>query len=491
MADTLAERYGYPPAVRDPKTPRKRRAHQRMRLLEGEWRDLTNEAVTERYKTEEGRRKIRPFINQVVNVAGDVISAISVAYTAPPRRYLKTGGKALAQEFSDLVEESRAATKAPQWSKHALFVGPCVVAPVVREQLLVLELYPTHRLDIRWGEAGPDGPPESILVRIEGGFMLLDREAWRYFNERGEETKPPVEHFLGYVPAAIFKAYEVSDFWGEHINDSLMDATIDATLAYAEMNYVRHARGGNLLAVESPTGGPPTADESPEGQIMDPEGVIELRGGETMKVLDTQVDPKNFIDQIKFIYERATQRYGIPASEVQFEAIGSELGVAVVSENLHNLRDGQIPYFRESEIHLWRASWDMVAYSDHPSSTRFYTAQEHKRSFVVEFPEMNLVADPLRAEELYEKKVKRGAASPVTQLMLDKPALTETEARAEIRKNLEDTADLNDYLTKRNASADPQQSALTLEQGLQSSEQRTGREGGVASGESRRQDDDD
>lgn len=458
-------------------------AEVRAQILAGRVAPAVKDRLREIYATADGLREITKHVTDTENVASDVVGEVAQVYTVQPRRFLLGATGEQERAFRELVAETGIVNLCPEWSRKALFVGPVTVLPVIETDDLagvVLRLH-SHDADVTEHRVGASRSafPAAVAV-IEPGegmakparVMEVDAVGVYWMDGSGAQTRPPEYHNLDVVPASIFRATDpLHDYWSLTIGHRARAATIDAGVQWAALGYTRKSQSRKLLVAN-------LGDEagSPGGQTLDPELALELPVDGKMQAIDLEVDPGSFLAHIAAIKSSALRGYGVSDADLSHM---SGLAVSVTLARKMALRQQQIEWMTPAEIRMWRVALGVISQSEHRHAKLF--ANWRDLDVRVEFPELRLADDPTTREAIYMTRAARGAASPVTEYRVDHPGLSEAEALEQVMANVAASADVADFRARRMAPSAP-----GPERGYQTTDQTTGRDGGVASGESRR-----
>lgn len=432
---------------------RKYGAQKRLRILLEDFRTDIILRICETHELQNHQDRISKFASVAINPARDITQAVAMAYDLGVRRVLKGASEEASLAFAQLVKESMASTKAPIWNRYAFLLGPTLVIPCVRKGKLALELIRPDAVDIQLDPEDPMGVPSKAVWAAHGAgtdFVMLDQNEWRFLDDKGKDTKPPQVHGLGYFPGAVMRLDEpVDDWWPRNWQERLVDGTITCAFIYAKMSWTRKSQNKKILAVIGDT------ESIPKGQVIDPElaWVISTQklNATQVSIQDFNTSPEFFLQELRFTFEQLIESYGIPQSAVNFDvgADGGLGGAQISKDKLGHLRQSQIPYLSRGEHELWPAAVAVAIKAGHPLASKLPPADEIREMLDVQWPVMRVIDDPLKREELYQARLKRGGVSPLDMLQEDHPELTRDECRALMESNLAEYAALNDAITSR------------------------------------------
>lgn len=423
---------------------------------------------------------IRRFAHRSPNVFKAVCDAIAVAYRQGCRRELRGASPALARAFADIVDESGITRKAAGINAAAWAAGPHFVAPhLTRRGRLALDILGPDRLDAEMvGEEA-----ERILWQLPrsqgGAFVLLDAEGWTYYDRNGEPTGGDVAHAVGHCPAVPFIAYDGGpDFWAATAHDGLADATIMAAYKQALGLYTRQVASKPQLVISGPV------ETAPKGQVLGhPVQPLLLPEG-AASVLDLTVPAEGYLSEISAIIAMAVSAEGLPPGSVTLVANNSDwgsLGISAEGPRLAAHRDRQVPFLHASERALWPEVCDLLRGSTHRHARILPPGDEVRDMLRVSFPDLSTPKEQLERIEVLKAGIPFGISSPVDVVLAARPEVTREEVDEVQRQNLEASIARIEPLVSRNVPADP----TSLGDGYQSLPQRQGRQGGIASGETR------
>lgn len=432
---------------------RKHSALKRLRIFQEDFRLDIIERIHETHMEPSIRERVSKFVSVAVNPARDVTHAVAMSYDLGVRRVLRGASEEASLAFASLVKESQASTKAPYWNRYAFLLGPTMVLPVIRKGRLSLELIRPDAVDIRQDPEDPMGCPAAAVWAAHGqgtDFVMLDQESWRFLDDKGRDTKDPQIHGLGYWPGAVMRLDEpCDDWWPRNWQERLIDGTITCAYVYAKMGWVRKSQNKKFLTVIGDT------ESIPKGQLVDPELAL-VASTNTPNALQVQVEdfntsPEFFLQEIRFTVEQLIESYGIPQSAVNFDVSpDGGLGATMIQkEKLGHLRAAQVPYLTRGEMELWPAAVAVARVAGHPLASKLPPPDEIREMLSIEWPALKVIDDPIRREELYQSRLKRGGVSPIDMIQEDHPELTRDECRALMESNLAEYAALNDAITSR------------------------------------------
>jgi hypothetical protein len=156
-------------------------------------------------------RYVKLFAKRMPNVLMAVANTIAVGYRSGVRRVLRGASPEVARAFADLVTECGIDRKAAGLNARSWVAGPHILAPhLTGRGKLALDIIEPSRCDIV-----RDGDDIDEVIWKQGNeYVLLDGEAWRYFDADGHERDGAVYHAVGVCPAVPFVSFDGgADFW--------------------------------------------------------------------------------------------------------------------------------------------------------------------------------------------------------------------------------------------------------------------------------------
>lgn len=422
---------------------------------------------------------IRRFAHRSPNVLKAVCDAIAVAYRSGCTRTLRGVSPEVARAFADVVTESGIQRKAAGINARSWAAGPHFVMPYLSSRgQLALDIAGPDRLDAEM--RGED--VERVLFQLPksqgGSFVLLDANGWTYFGSNGEHTGGDVSHAVGRCPAVPFVCIDGGDdWWCSTAHDGLADATIMCAYKLALGLYTRQVNSKPQLALSG------QVENLPKGQVLGhPVQPILLPDG-TASVLDLTVDPAQYLSEISAIMTMAVSVEGLPPGSVTLVASNSDWGslaVAAEGPRLAAHRDRQVPWLLHSERELWPIACDLVRGSTHKHARILPPGDEVLDMLRVSFPDLSTPDEQLKRIQVLQAGLPFGLSSPVDVPLSARPELTREEVDETQKANLAAYIARIEPLVARNI---PGQAPAA--NGHQTVAQQQGRQGGIASGETR------
>lgn len=405
--------------------------------------DLVRAKITLHYTNRARREEMLKYASTTMNVAKSIAGAVAVNYAQGVRRRLEGADETRAKAFADIVAESGAALEQSAWGVSSWLCGPTLVIPHVdaKTHKLALDVVRPDQYDC---VIGPGRALHRVLWRCDdrNAWVLLDDKQYQYFGPDGEplSSAPPIAHGLGYVPAAIMRSAPelFVGFWGSACGRGLLDASLDAAVTYAQLQYYRKAQVGFLTTVAG------VQEKIPAGSsLTEPELPLSFNGEPTdfaVQVHNRDVNVRNFIEHLQVIIGAQVQQHGIPPSEVTYQNDTGNWGsfaLAIRREKLTHLRAAQVPHLEKGELDLWAMCCDVVSRSSHRHAKLMPTRDKAAEMLVTEFPELEGTSDPKTRLEVFVEEQKHGFTTDVEYYQTDHPKLSETECRERIDANRE------------------------------------------------------
>lgn len=467
---------------------RQRRAALKRRIYEEDFLGDIVACIKQRLVDPAAREQVSKFAEETLNVLKSVTQAIAVVYDYGCRRYLRGASEAQNDAFARIVRETKTSSLQSSWNVWGWLLGPTFVVPAVRKATMELE---THTPDESWCRRKGDNV-EAVLWRVGKSYVEVSADGWRYYDERGELESHPelgaqhgvVELSLEKAPVATFRTSlpSAKDWWCSSAHRGLASGTLTACYQWAHLGWVRKAQSGKLLVVKAPK------EKLIAGQTTTDAEMPLYFDGETdeadVEAIDRTVSPEGHLQMIRFIIEQCAERYGIPGQDVSFDSdSGGDMGMIALQlrrEKLAHVHAQQVPGLVEGERQLWPAVAAVARAAGHPLAGQLPPPDEVREMLAIEFPAPEVVTDPKARIELDVAELKLGLTSPTEIMQRRHPEMTREQAKAAQRENLDDYAELLEFVASRNLPRDPSQATQTLAQ-VQ------GEAGGVRSGEVRRE----
>lgn len=415
------------------------------------------------------------------NLTKAVTDTVAVPYRRGARRELRGVSESVAKAFTEVLTESGIDRKAEGINARGWIAGPISVSPHLdKRNRLALDTQSPDQIELRFSSMG-GSEPEAALWLAGATWIELDEQAWRYYNLAGELTMT-VPHAVGECPLVPFVSFDnTSDFWTRTAHSGLIDATLEVSFQLASMLYVREVSSNYLTVVNG------DISKLPGGQTMGHHGVPVYTNAtpqETKIEVHNRIVPaKDYLEVIGAIITTAVSDEGIPPGSVKMVGSNSDWGnltVAVEGSRLGTLRDKQVKWLVNSERNLWPLAIDLIRGSTHRHARILPPSDEIRDMLRVTFPDLAEPKDEIASIEAMVAGLPYGLTTPVDYIRARRPELTGAEAEEEVQKNLAVYINVIEPLVNRNVPKDAANA-----DGYQTLPQKQGREGGIASGESR------
>jgi len=421
------------------------------------------------------------FASRSPNLTKSVVDALAVAYRRGARRELRGVSETVAKAFTEVLTESGIDRKAEGINARGWIAGPISVSPHLdKRNRLALDTQAPDQIELRFSSMG-GSEPEAALWLAGATWIELDEQAWRYYNLDGELTMT-VPHAVGECPLVPFVSFDnTSDFWTRTAHSGLIDATLNVSFQLATMMYVRQVSSNYLTIVRG------DISKLPGGQTPGHHGVPVYTNSTPQEVeidvKDRIVPAKDYLEVIGAIITTAVSDEGIPPGTVKMVGSNSDWGnlaVAVEGSRLGTLRDKQVKWLVNSERNLWPLAIDLIRGSTHRHARILPPSDEIRDMLRVSFPDLAEPKDELARIEAMKAGLPYGLTSPADYMLAARPELTRAEAEEQMQANLAVYINTIEPLVNRNIPKD-----AANDDGYQTLPQKQGREGGIASGESR------
>jgi len=307
--------------------------------------------------------------------------------------------------------------------------------------------------------------------------VLLAAAGWTYFDAKGNETSSE-PHAVGVAPVVPFVAFDGGeDWWATAAHDGLADTTITCSYKLALGIYVQQVAPKKQLVL---TG---QLENTPKGQVLGhPVQPVLLPDG-TAEALDLTTDPAQYLSEISALLTMAISAEGLPPGSVTLVAGNAEWGslaIAAEGPRLAAHRDRQVPWLIHAERELWPIVCDMVRGSIHKHARTLPPGDEIRDMLRVSFPDLSSPDEQLKRIQVMQAGLPYGLSSPIDVPLAARPELTREEVDEMQRANLEAYIERINPLVERNIPGQAPEA-----KGHQTVAQQQGRQGGIASGETR------
>jgi len=443
---------------------RKSGAEKRWDVLTEDFVTQIHDRINETHNEPITRSRLRKFASETLNLARDVTTRIAVCWKPGIRRFIDGADKDEVATFNRAYQRAKITAQLQDVNRWGWAIGPTIVVPRVRQKELSLDILLPHQYDAIFGDDDPLGDPIAVIYTIANGdnapgsmplTVVLDAESWRTFNYLGELVGE-TPHELGYFPGAVcrFDTPQDPDWYSATRNERLFAATIEIGYFYAKMNFVRKSQDKKLSHLFG------DVDEIPKGQQLDPEFPYFAYGNGSVEfgVDDFDTSPENYIKQIRFTAESVTEGIGIPYGALSYdlqEQSGAGSAILEISyDALTTARNEQLPHADDFESELaWKAN-DMMLKMGHRDRLDLPKTDAVKEGFRTEWSELSRVDDPLKLAKLHDWQRKHGLVTDVDLYQKKHWSMSREECKEALMRNLEEQAEINDFVTSRNLNRD-------------------------------------
>jgi hypothetical protein len=470
-------------------------AEQRVLMMAENWRHIVLSYIANIYQTPAVRIAVQRRVKRTYNVLRQICGRVCVAYKIPPLRTIG-GSEAQQKAWSDVMVESRIATKAKTWERYTFACNVVITVPRVRERadgqgkVLDYEMILPDRAEVYTDPDDPMGPPLQVAYSIKDGsdftgrpirWCVLDDQAWTYFDERGHRTQR-IEHGAGIFPGTVWRLDDpIDDWWDSHRGAGIADATIEVAHLAARRDWVRHSQDRKKeIFFAKDLHKIPQQVPGAEGPIGIPMTPSEAR----LDVLDLDTPIDAFQAHIRDYLHQAAESINVPSVLVSFNFDeGSDVDKAGQHAALADVRQSHIEWHRQSEQDsAWKTAL-VLRGMGHPLA-RQLPPDLVRDTFATQYAELLYVEEPSARLANSKARVSQGLSSTYREYHREHPHLTFAQAKDAVNEMAEEEGELNAYYIENNISRDVDTRMKTLAQ-LQ------GAQGGEASGEARNQDDTD
>jgi hypothetical protein len=403
------------------------------------------------------------------NVLLRVVNAVAVAYDTPPIREVRDVPEEQKRKLLQAYREAETNSTAPNWGRYAFLCNVVHVLPRIEADrgLQWVTVLP-HEADVLWDPDGERDP--SILVYtcndLGASFVAVDAERWWWLDDQGEVIDEE-EHQIGMRPWAEFRVAprKPGDYWARNVGRNLVDATLNVGRISAHMDWIRRtaARKTSAMFVGE-------NDEIPPGQVLQGEAPVIVRGdGSSFQVYDTIVSPAEFLADIAAIFEDVAEHYGLPVTAID-PSQGSTSDAANVfgpagprvHERLVKLRNSQTQQLGHGETQLAIRTAALLTANGRLN----VKADQARDGFRLRWAPATYADTPKAQAEAAGALMSNGLAStdPVAFHQSQNPGMTFEEAREDVLRHIEVSAEIHDIQASRNLPSDPAKLGETLPQ---------------------------
>lgn len=449
-------------------------------MLDGYYRDGAKALIVSRFKgSPEDGEAVASFLGSEINLLRSVCERIVVAYNKGCRRTHPTRPK----EFADFVAATGFARRAQGLARRTWVAGPHVVIPYhdkERRQVRMWEVPPNAIAEM-------DGDPELdeiTAIRFEPGAItrhrahraqntrhlkvLVDDRAWHVTDADGVTTTTP--HGVGRCPAVVYRITppgSEEDWYGAMQRDSLYQQTLGLAYKMALALYLRQVAGLPLTTIFA------DLDKMPKGQVLGhPFQALLLAITDRVQVDDKRiVDAAQLLAELEAMITMAVTSAGLPTG-----TLTSRTGAIVYEEMddaLAAQRDEQVLHLAPCERRLWRTALEVA----HGSGLTTIPVAD----VGIAFPDLRGASTQRKEIAALADGLRYGLTNPADHLQERRPELTAEDAQEIVDRNLALYVATFEPLVSRQVPATQGQTLPAEDQG---------REGGLASGASRRKPED-
>ena len=459
VARQQAQERNFPETMR-----RKRQSYMRWKIWQGKIAPYVAQRVDTLYERKKIRDSIKRYVTDSFSPARDVVRSVCQVYKQTPRRVVgrKGGGKKRDDALQLLYKRSKWDKIAPTINCLAYFVGPLQVIPRPSKTGMGFDVLMPHDYDAVLDEDDPCGsPPSAIAFTIpqeSADVCIIDASGWRYFkltNGSGFEEVPSMRRAYSWRTVEEVRVdvpLDVRDYYSSDVHNRIVECGIEIGLCAALMGHVRKTQNKYLLTVTGDTANLPKGQDTgdPEGAVILP--TARGQGPSTLQAqaLPFDVDPANFLRQIRIYLEVMAESTGVQVVNATSQN-GQTIDVEFSYDGLNELRNAQVPFFRDFEMRLAQC---MVRWADEKGYEGRYdlpTPEQIEAGFRVDFGKLSRRFDDPDKEMRYKDwEIKYGLESPLGLLRPKHPEASDEELKAIQDENMEETSKWNDEITKRN-----------------------------------------
>ena len=460
---------------------RKRAALQRLRILDGDLRELVDETLASTHYDPLVRSRLARHVKSTFNLGQDLVSSIAVAYQVQPRRRV---GRARADAaLAQLIAETEWWEVAQRLNALAWWVGPTLEVPIMRGGRMRRELITPDRLDVLVDEDDPLGDPiAAAWTTVHKGapaVCVLDEERWAWYSGRRMELVEERVHGARgpdgdpMFPATLWRFARPPsefDYWFRDLHRRAVDATAQIGAVSTLMDWIRRTQNRKLIMLAGRL-----EDLDPNAKI-DPEKPIlfDVSGVDAQPLLqaaDLNQPLEDFAAHMRLIASSVFDYYGLDGAAPDYMNEPTSVAqLELLAEKRSAVRDRQLPYARryDRESHLRLVA--VARAEGHPLADKLPTL-EQMLELEVEFQPLSRMEDPSKRKQLIEFEIGRGYLTDAEVYQRTHPELTLEECREEIRRKIQEQRETNDL---KAVAARP----LAME--VESEPEQTGRIGGQA-----------
>jgi hypothetical protein len=234
-----------------------------------------------------------------------------------------------------------------------------------------------------------------------------------------------VEHRLGVNPwVPVTLSPPQSGFWPGEEGQDLVAARVAVWMQGVLM--LKESKSATKQTVITGDG---TA--TARGQSADSEVPTELSDGQAVQTIDMSMDIKMFEDASDHITHHAALDYGMSEAIVNNQGVQSAEARELMNEPLYELRDEQQIPLRQFE-RTYVNTMAAIGKVELPPERHFDPTE-----WELQYGSSKLKLDPVKEQELFEKRRAAAITSTVKFMCESRPGLTAEDAQLELEENIE------------------------------------------------------
>ena len=440
---------------------RKNMFAQRILIDEERHRQLIDAHIRKIYSTPEAREALIKHVDLRSNLLREVTDAIAITYNTPPTREIRGATPQQQLEIAAAYAEAATDSVAELWGRYAWLCSVVHVLPRWTADGLEWVTVLPDVADVVWDPQG-EAEPSILVYRCDDAgakLVAVDAERWWWISERWEVVAEE-EHQIGMRPWVAFRTEPRGrDYWARARHQGLVDGTLELGRIEAHRAYSRRTQGKPAPWIRVGEDA-----DIPDGQTLNGERPLMVRGDAELGVLDLVVDPAHFTADSHKVYEDAARAEG-----VQVGAIDRSRGFNQdAHESVVFARDRQIKHLKQAEIGLAVRATRLLA---SVGAMQQIDEGTIKKTMVVQYADLSFATDPKERVKIAKERWSAGQSDPYSDYMRENPGTTYAEAQIAVERHIEATASFHEFYASRNL---PSQAAA----GLQSLPQVQGAIGG-------------
>ena len=296
----------------------------------------------------------------------------------------------------------------------------------------------------------------AVYEGIDGGDMERVGKV-----EVGAEEDSSVANPYGEMPFVLIRLKDWDQMiWDQTTGEDLMDLTVHGGKERLFYRYMQKMGGFKQLAAVGNS-----EDQIPQ-QLMDPGELLKIMG-DSLTVIDWQVDLKARLECMNMDELSAAASRGI--NPQRYKQSGDyQTGAAAerADRGLIERRSAAALIFGPAEAEYKRKVISVAkAYNYRPpGAPTGWKMPDPDILLEVKHAPIEYPESPKDQTDLDKTRISLGLDSAVSVMMREHPGWTEEQAKAEIRKNLENTALVNDMKVVHNIADDPETESRSAEE---------------------------